>query len=137
MSSQFFRKYVHSLITLMGIRCMLHNFGGNIEMYGILDAISSGPIDAHNSKNSTMVCQLSYMSYSTILSIKWFFKYFLVVSLNCRTFYCYPTFLSIVAYLEEHFICVYFYTGLSINKSFITCQKNLLSDYLNGVIWCQ
>ncbi|KAF3975926.1 hypothetical protein CMV_000839 [Castanea mollissima] len=26
--------------------CMLHNFGGNIEMYGILDAISSGPIDA-------------------------------------------------------------------------------------------
>ncbi|KAG2671677.1 hypothetical protein I3760_13G007600 [Carya illinoinensis] len=35
--------------------CMLHNFGGNIEMYGVLDAISSGPVDAHNSKNSTMV----------------------------------------------------------------------------------
>ncbi|XP_072975056.1 alpha-N-acetylglucosaminidase [Typha angustifolia] len=35
--------------------CMLHNFGGNIEMYGILDAISSGPIDAHMSRNSTMV----------------------------------------------------------------------------------
>ncbi|XP_021624819.1 alpha-N-acetylglucosaminidase isoform X2 [Manihot esculenta] len=35
--------------------CMLHNFGGNIEMYGILDAISSGPIDAHISENSTMV----------------------------------------------------------------------------------
>ncbi|XWS77391.1 hypothetical protein CRYUN_Cryun01aG0257500 [Craigia yunnanensis] len=35
--------------------CLLHNFGGNIEMYGTLDAISSGPIDAHSSKNSTMV----------------------------------------------------------------------------------
>ncbi|XP_078170711.1 alpha-N-acetylglucosaminidase family / NAGLU family [Carex rostrata] len=35
--------------------CMLHNFGGNIEMYGILDAISSGPIDARRSSNSTMV----------------------------------------------------------------------------------
>lgn len=34
---------------------MLHNFGGNIEMYGILDAISSGPVDAHVSENSTMV----------------------------------------------------------------------------------
>ncbi|XAR63467.1 Alpha-N-acetylglucosaminidase [Bertholletia excelsa] len=37
------------------IWCMLHNFGGNIEMYGILDAIASGPIDARMSKNSTMV----------------------------------------------------------------------------------
>ncbi|KAG0483644.1 hypothetical protein HPP92_011728 [Vanilla planifolia] len=35
--------------------CMLHNFGGNIEMYGILDAISSGPIDARVTQNSTMV----------------------------------------------------------------------------------
>ena len=35
---------------------MLHNFGGNIEMYGILDAISLGPVDARVSKNSTMVC---------------------------------------------------------------------------------
>ncbi|KAM7263511.1 hypothetical protein ACFE04_001194 [Oxalis oulophora] len=35
--------------------CMLHNFGGNIEMYGILDAISSGPVEARTSKNSTMV----------------------------------------------------------------------------------
>lgn len=35
--------------------CMLHNFGGNVEMYGILDAISSGPIDARVSLNSTMV----------------------------------------------------------------------------------
>lgn len=35
--------------------CMLHNFGGNIEMYGILDAISSGPIEARLSPNSTMV----------------------------------------------------------------------------------
>ncbi|XP_023004465.1 alpha-N-acetylglucosaminidase [Cucurbita maxima] len=35
--------------------CMLHNFGGNIEMYGVLDAISSGPVDALASENSTMV----------------------------------------------------------------------------------
>nr|XP_048329041.1 alpha-N-acetylglucosaminidase-like [Ziziphus jujuba var. spinosa] len=37
------------------IWCMLHNFAGNIEMYGILDSIASGPIDARTSKNSTMV----------------------------------------------------------------------------------
>ncbi|KAI4333092.1 hypothetical protein L6164_017940 [Bauhinia variegata] len=37
------------------IWCMLHNFGGNIEMYGILDSISSGPVDARVSKNSTMI----------------------------------------------------------------------------------
>ncbi|KAF8054614.1 hypothetical protein N665_1323s0003 [Sinapis alba] len=37
------------------IWCMLHNFGGNIEMYGTLDSISSGPVDARVSKNSTMV----------------------------------------------------------------------------------
>ncbi|KAK4285477.1 hypothetical protein QN277_002171 [Acacia crassicarpa] len=37
------------------IWCLLHNFGGNIEMYGILDSISSGPIDARVSENSTMV----------------------------------------------------------------------------------
>ncbi|KAL9333922.1 hypothetical protein Peur_074061 [Populus x canadensis] len=35
--------------------CLLHNFGGNIEMYGILDTISSGPVDARISENSTMV----------------------------------------------------------------------------------
>ncbi|PKA62624.1 alpha-N-acetylglucosaminidase [Apostasia shenzhenica] len=35
--------------------CMLHNFGGNIEMYGILDTISSGPIDSRVSQKSTMV----------------------------------------------------------------------------------
>ncbi|KAG4191085.1 hypothetical protein ERO13_A07G069566v2 [Gossypium hirsutum] len=34
---------------------MLHNFAGNIEMYGILDAIASGPIEALTSENSTMV----------------------------------------------------------------------------------
>ncbi|XP_060217343.1 alpha-N-acetylglucosaminidase isoform X2 [Lycium barbarum] len=37
------------------IWCMLHNFGGNIEMYGVLDAVASGPIDARTSENSTMV----------------------------------------------------------------------------------
>uniref|UniRef100_A0A2N9F074 Reverse transcriptase Ty1/copia-type domain-containing protein n=1 Tax=Fagus sylvatica TaxID=28930 RepID=A0A2N9F074_FAGSY len=35
--------------------CMLHNFGGNIEMYGTLDLISSGPVDARIGENSTMV----------------------------------------------------------------------------------
>ncbi|KAJ4822739.1 hypothetical protein Tsubulata_007000 [Turnera subulata] len=35
--------------------CLLHNFGGNIEMYGILDAIASGPVEARISENSTMV----------------------------------------------------------------------------------
>ncbi|XP_051117380.1 alpha-N-acetylglucosaminidase [Andrographis paniculata] len=37
------------------IWCMLHNFGGNIEMYGLLDAVASGPIDARVSDNSTMI----------------------------------------------------------------------------------
>ncbi|EYU27032.1 hypothetical protein ABFS82_02G117000 [Erythranthe guttata] len=37
------------------IWCMLHNFGGNIEMYGVLDAVASGPIDARTSNNSTMI----------------------------------------------------------------------------------
>ncbi|KAL3632126.1 hypothetical protein CASFOL_025110 [Castilleja foliolosa] len=36
------------------IWCMLHNFGGNIEMYGVLDAVASGPIEARVSNNSTM-----------------------------------------------------------------------------------
>ncbi|KAF3437335.1 hypothetical protein FNV43_RR20088 [Rhamnella rubrinervis] len=35
--------------------CLLHNFGGNLEMYGIFDAISAGPVDARISRNSTMV----------------------------------------------------------------------------------
>ena len=33
---------------------MLHNFAGNIEMYGILDAVASGPVEARTSENSTM-----------------------------------------------------------------------------------
>ncbi|XP_052182621.1 alpha-N-acetylglucosaminidase-like isoform X2 [Diospyros lotus] len=37
------------------IWCMLHNFAGNIEMYGILDAVGSGPVEARMSRNSTMV----------------------------------------------------------------------------------
>ncbi|WOL12149.1 hypothetical protein Cni_G20914 [Canna indica] len=35
--------------------CMLHNFAGNIEMYGVLDSIALGPIEARISENSTMV----------------------------------------------------------------------------------
>lgn len=37
------------------IWCMLHNFAGNLEMYGILDSVVSGPIDALTSENSTMI----------------------------------------------------------------------------------
>ncbi|EEF52063.1 alpha-N-acetylglucosaminidase [Ricinus communis] len=37
------------------IWCMLHNFAGNVEMYGILDSIASGPVEARTSENSTMV----------------------------------------------------------------------------------
>lgn len=45
----------HAFSILICSRCMLHNFGGNIEMYGVLDAIASGPVDARVSENSTMV----------------------------------------------------------------------------------
>ncbi|CAN0900707.1 NAGLU [Linum grandiflorum] len=34
---------------------MLHNFAGNIEMYGLLDSVASGPVEARLSVNSTMV----------------------------------------------------------------------------------
>ncbi|KAM0943189.1 putative alpha-N-acetylglucosaminidase [Dioscorea sansibarensis] len=37
------------------IWCMLHNFAANIEMYGILDSIASGAVEARTSENSTMV----------------------------------------------------------------------------------
>ncbi|XP_068641761.1 alpha-N-acetylglucosaminidase-like isoform X2 [Aristolochia californica] len=37
------------------IWCMLHNFAANIEMYGVLDSVASGPLEALGSKNSTMV----------------------------------------------------------------------------------
>lgn len=51
--------FIHSILTdftgLLFHRCMLHNFAGNIEMYGVLDAVSAGPVDARTSKNSTMV----------------------------------------------------------------------------------
>ncbi|XP_072417238.1 alpha-N-acetylglucosaminidase [Chiloscyllium punctatum] len=37
------------------IWCMLHNFGGNIGMYGTIDTINKGPFEALSSPNSTMV----------------------------------------------------------------------------------
>uniref|UniRef100_A0A7I4B8L3 Alpha-N-acetylglucosaminidase n=1 Tax=Physcomitrium patens TaxID=3218 RepID=A0A7I4B8L3_PHYPA len=37
------------------IWCMLHNFGGNVEMYGRLDVVATAPIQAVTSSNSTMV----------------------------------------------------------------------------------
>lgn len=50
----------------MNIRCMLHNFGGNIEMYGTLDSVASGPVDARLSENSTMVCN-KFLLYCYIM----------------------------------------------------------------------
>lgn len=37
---------------------MLHNFAANIEMYGVLDAVGSGPVEARTSENSTMASLL-------------------------------------------------------------------------------
>ena len=34
---------------------MLHNFGGNLEMYGDLEAVVNGPVVARKAPNSTMV----------------------------------------------------------------------------------
>lgn len=48
---------------------MLHNFGGNIEMYGVLDSISSGPIDARTSYNSTMV-HFTFIPYVNLLTAR-------------------------------------------------------------------
>jgi alpha-N-acetylglucosaminidase len=42
------------------IWCMLHNFGGNLEMYGRLDVVGAGPIEALTSPNSTMVVSLNF-----------------------------------------------------------------------------
>ncbi|CAL9765460.1 unnamed protein product [Musa acuminata subsp. burmannicoides] len=49
----YIRKF--SILKINYMQCMLHNFAGNIEMYGILDAIALGPIEARTSENSTMV----------------------------------------------------------------------------------
>lgn len=62
---------------------MLHNFGGNIEMYGILDAISSGPIDARRSNNSTMVY---FRTINTQINMHFMFSslLFILFELNSR-----------------------------------------------------
>jgi len=39
---------------------MLHNFGGNLEMYGRLDVVGAGPIEALTNPNSTMVVSLNF-----------------------------------------------------------------------------
>ncbi|XVF54187.1 hypothetical protein PTKIN_Ptkin05aG0160700 [Pterospermum kingtungense] len=52
---KFFCNCFLSDVLVLLYRCMLHNFAGNTEMYGILDAIASGPIEALGSKKSTMV----------------------------------------------------------------------------------
>lgn len=43
---------------------MLHNFAANIEMYGILDSIASGPVEARTSENSTMVSASDICSFN-------------------------------------------------------------------------
>ncbi|XP_060067038.1 alpha-N-acetylglucosaminidase-like [Ylistrum balloti] len=37
------------------IWCMLHNFGGTMELYGMFDSINSGPAEGRNFPNSTMI----------------------------------------------------------------------------------
>ncbi|VDI13114.1 alpha-N-acetylglucosaminidase, partial [Mytilus galloprovincialis] len=37
------------------IWCMLHDFGGTMELYGALDSINTGPFEGRNMTNSTMV----------------------------------------------------------------------------------
>ena len=37
---------------------MLHNFAANVEMYGVLDTVGSGPVEARMSENSTMASLL-------------------------------------------------------------------------------
>ena len=37
------------------IWCMLHDFGGTMELYGVLDSINTGPFEGRNMTNSTMV----------------------------------------------------------------------------------
>lgn len=69
----------YASLILCCFRCMLHNFGGNIEMYGILDAISSGSVDARVSENSTMVQPMFLVSHLNILSI-------LVLAIICQCF---------------------------------------------------
>ncbi|CAL9765507.1 unnamed protein product [Musa acuminata subsp. burmannicoides] len=55
-SKQFYGvPYIWKVLCFSKCWCMLHNFAGNIEMYGILDAIALGPIEARTSENSTMV----------------------------------------------------------------------------------
>ena len=38
---------------------MLHNFAANVEMYGLLDAVGSGPVEARMGENSTMASLLT------------------------------------------------------------------------------
>nr|CAB3485986.1 unnamed protein product [Digitaria exilis] len=48
--------YLHKkTCVIFFFRCMLHNFAADFEMYGVLDALAYGPIDARLSDNSTMV----------------------------------------------------------------------------------
>lgn len=54
MSFQTYSVCIHEF-SFQYLRCMLHNFAGNVEMYGVLDAVGSGPVEARTSENSTMV----------------------------------------------------------------------------------
>jgi len=64
------------------IWCMLHNFGGNIGLYGTMLNVSQGPIDALNA-NTTMVgvgitmegINQNYVMYDMALDMKWQYSY--------------------------------------------------------------
>lgn len=58
MSFVFFTFYLFLIWICNYFRCMLHNFAANIEMYGVLDAVGSGPVEARTSENSTMASLL-------------------------------------------------------------------------------
>lgn len=60
----FFSIYSLWFADVLIYRCMLHNFAGNIEMYGVLDSMASGPVEARMSENSTMASLLNVYCFT-------------------------------------------------------------------------
>ncbi|XP_053394344.1 alpha-N-acetylglucosaminidase-like isoform X2 [Mercenaria mercenaria] len=48
-------KSTHSFYGQPFIWCMLHNFGGTMELYGVIDNVNEGPFNARKFVNSTMI----------------------------------------------------------------------------------
>ena len=81
------------MISIAYCRCMLHNFAGNVEMYGILDSIASGPIEARSSPYSTMVSLLSTIILNLGVIIM-FWQHYLIAT-TILIFILTPNFLKI------------------------------------------